>query len=248
MSYPYLEYSLDLLPPGQMAWPEVTSSAIGGGISASGISRSIDMSGGGFVTVEYMNIQLGNRNQSALRFWNRICAATKGGVRPIVVPLLTDFTAPVSQSALLRPTTLTPFSDGSTFSDSTVFSSSEPVSGAVTAPAAVGAATISASVIGGTANLEGGEWFSIAHPTKGERAYVLTDTPSGSVAVADLNNVFTFNIRPTLREALTGGEIVRWWRPRCVMGIDPSTPIRTVVERHFWSTPSIKFVEWFGAL
>jgi hypothetical protein len=234
VTYPVITFDLGLLPPGQMKMPRIMSGSIGGGSSASGITGSADISGGGFLAVDYANVQLGNANQSALRAWNRLAIALNGGVRPIVVPLLTDFIAPILKTDSPAP------QDTSIFTDPVV-------TGLVGGAATVGLGQILVSVIGGTGILEGGEWFGLNHLTKSYRAYNVIDivsiAPDGSG-----NNLYLCNIRPTLREALAGGETVDWYRPRCVMRIDPASPMEIDIEKNWWSTPSIKLVEYFGAL
>jgi hypothetical protein len=241
MSYPPLTFDLDLLPPGQMEMPRILANSIGGGQSASGITGNADMSGGGIVAVTYSNVQLGNANQGALRYWLRLASALAGGVRPIIVPFLVDWTQPIFLPMRSR---LSPFSDGATFDDGSKFYS-PPVLGAIVSSALVGAGTVSSSVIGGSGSLEGGEWFGVNHPTKGNRAYQVVDIDGYSFD-ANGNKIYTFAIRPTLREALVGNEAVDWWRPKCVMKL--AEPIVTTVEKFWWSTPSIKLVEYFGAL
>jgi hypothetical protein len=241
MSYPPLTFDLNLLPPGQMEMPRILASAIGGGQTASGIISNADMSGGGLVAVTYSNVQLGNANQGAMRYWNRLASALAGGVRPIIVPMLVDWIQPVA-----RPfgTGLTPFSDGALFSDGSEFYS-PPVTGTIMAGATVGAGTISVLVIGGSGILEGGEWLGINHSVKGNRVYNVVDVDGYDVD-GDGNRIYTIGIRPTLRQALLGGEPVDWWRPKCVMKL--AKPIVTSVEKYWWSTPSIELIEYFGEL
>jgi hypothetical protein len=212
--------------------PRIISSSMGGGSAASGITGGADISGGGFVAVDYANVQLGNANQSALRAWNRLATALNGGVRWIVVPLLTDFIAPFDKSVSLTPP------DTSIFTDPVV-------TGLVGGAATVGLGQILVSVIGGSGILEGGEWFGLSHPAKGFRAYNVTDVVSVT-GDGSGNNLYLCNIRPTLREALAGGETVDWYRPRCMMRLDPASPMEIDIEKNWWSTPSIKLVEYFG--
>ncbi len=229
-------FDLDKAVPGRMKMPRLVTTAIGGGVSLSGMTSSADISGGGIITVEYSDIQLVDASKANLRYWSWLAAITAGGKRPIAVPFMTD---------LFQPGTFasgsTPFSDGSYFSDGSGFAV-PGISGKVLAAAASGSATLQVSIEGG--ELFGGEWFSIKHPTKGYRAYCV-ETVSAPFGVSGESKSYTITFRPTLREAVTIGTDITYSRPMCLMRVDPSTPIETDLEAYWRGSSSVKFVEYF---
>jgi hypothetical protein len=221
-----------------MKLPMVVGGTTGGGVAASGRSHFADMSGGGFVTVEYSNIQLRNSTPDNLRYWSNLAGALNKGSRTIVVPLLVDFIQPLSGSQVSDQVS---FSDDEFFSDGMGFAGVE-VAGGVTAAATEGAGIISVSLIGGTNILYGGEWFSIQHATKSHRAYQITDVLS-TAPDGNGNYIYQIAITPQLREDVAGTETVRWERPLCLMTVDPKTPIEAEIELYWHSEPSVRFIE-----
>jgi hypothetical protein len=242
MAYGQLSFDPEVLPPGEMSWPRVVSSSIGPGMSASGVYRSADISGGGLVAVGYNNIQLGNADQGRLRLWSRLELALAGSIRWINVTLLTDFAAPAARGATW---VLSPHSDTAPFSDGSQYAQ-PPVSGEIVGAAVAGAGELYVRVIGGTGVCYGGEWFGLLHPTKGPRAYGITDILDSSVD-SNGNNVYRVAIRPTLREAVADGAQADFWRPKCLMMLDPATKNNMSIRDYWYSTPSIGFIEYFGA-
>lgn len=248
MAAPLLYYDLGLLPPGRMTGPRIIGSAIESGSSLSGVSIASDVTGGGFVAVDYDMIVTGPVEPAKLRGAHRIANALAGGVRQIVVPLLVDFFSPV---ALGAGDVLSTFSDGSIFSDGSEFSQ-PPVAGIVIADAAVGDGSLQVSVIGGTTVLQGGEWFGLNHTTTanpyrapaGFRAYNVTDATLTGVDGTG-NNVYTIAIRPTLRDPIAAGATVDWWRPRCTMRFLPGFTPSIQSEKNWETLPSFSFVEAF---
>lgn len=247
MASPLL-YDLDLLPPGSMTGPRIVGGTVESGSSLSGVSTASDVTGGGFVALDYDMIWVGNTEPAKMRAAQRLSNALAGGVRQIVVPLLVDFFAPV---ALGAGQILSKFSDSSMFSDGSEFSQ-PPVAGIVIADAAVGAGSLQVSVIGGTTVLQGGEWFGLNHTATdnpyrlpaGFRAYNVTDATLTGVDGTG-NNVYTIAIRPTLRDPIAAGAVVDWWRPRCTMRLKPGFAPSIQVEKYWYTTPSFSFVEAF---
>lgn len=105
-------YDLCLLTPAEINI-DVVGSAIEGGRSLSGVTQSIDYSGGGFVAVTYGGINLFSRAQH--QHWNQLAGILNGSVDYIRVPLWTDFTGPtqtqgpisIDTAAALGATTVT---------------------------------------------------------------------------------------------------------------------------------------------
>lgn len=254
MASPPLIYDLGLLPPGRMTAPRIVGGAIEGGSSLSGITIASDTTGGGFVAIDYSDIQLRNTNRDSIVFFNRLMIALQGGIRTCVVPLLTDFMAPVAGNpfgsmfssvfggASSSDETLTTLSDGSIFSDGSSFSQA-PVAGTITAAGNAGDGAVSLTVIGGR-SLHGGEWFGVQHRTKSFRAYNVTDVDSQTFD-ENGNVSATVAIRPTLRDLLTVGMVVDWWRPRCLMRVKSGNDPTLDLEKFWYATPSISFVEAF---
>jgi hypothetical protein len=236
---PGIEFSLELCPPGRMTMPRIIGAGIEGGRSLSGISQAIDATGGGFVAVDYKMIQLGNVNQDRLRYFNRL-GFLNGGVRSIVVPLLVDAVSPLALGASLFMASK--FSDTSHFSDGSSFSQSAIA--AVTVGAfALNASTIVIKILQGSP-LQGGEWFGLFHPTKSNRAYLITDVDSKATN-EDGSATYSVAIRPPLRGPIGDGSEVDFLRPRCVMRLAPGTTLSVDVEKYWYGTPDISFVESF---
>ena len=232
-----------------MTAPRIVGGAVEGGSSLSGITLASDLTGGGFVAVDYQEIQISNTNRDRILFFSRLMVALQGGVRKCVVPLLTDYIAPCANSLFANPLTSvaagyshTPFSDLATFSDVSEFSQAN-VSGLIVAAGNPGDGTVTLSVINGR-QLQGGEWFGVRHASGAFRAYCVTDIDSQSV---DGNGVVTATvaIRPTLREAIGVKMQVDWWRPRCTMRIKSGSDATLDLSQFWYSTPSLQFVEAF---
>jgi hypothetical protein len=231
------DLSLDLLRPGTLSF-DIAAAAVETPRSLSGVFGAVDFSGGGFVTVKYGRIQIGNSSPSALRYWSRLGAQLAGGVRPIIVPLLTDFISPVNG---LPPDVLATFSDASTLSDSARIAQSN-------VPAYLGEA---ANIAAGTLkismdqafSLEGGEWFSIFHTTRHHRAYRISDVDSVSDPVNGMR-IWTVGIRPTLREAVAAGERVEFVRPRCLMRLAPGANAAFAVQGFWMAEPELALIEY----
>lgn len=233
-----ITFSLELAPPGRMSLPWLVGTSVETGRSQSGIATSADLSGGGMVAVKYGSVQLANVNPVRLKYWSQLKAQLTGGTRSIIVPLLTDFFSPITRLA-----GSVPFSDGAYFSDGSGFATFSG-SASLTADAALNAGVISMKVQGPIA-LTGGEWFDLFHPTKFYRAYTVSDVLS--VTGPDVNGISTYNlaIRPTIREAMLAGSVCNFYRPRCMMKLEPGTQISGDVEKYWWSTPEISLSESF---
>ena len=252
MSAP-LAIDLDFLPPGQMIMPRIVGGGVEGGASLSGVTPASDATGGGFVAVDYSSLFIGNSDQSKMRAINRLAVALAGGIRTIVVPLLVDFIQPVPiLTGIAGPGGVTtPWSSGAPLPWSTGVTWStganwliRNVGGAVSGAQLANSGTITISLIGGTGALEGGEWFGLSHPTKGLRAYCVTDIDTVAADVHG-NPLFTVGIRPTLRESISDASPVEWWRPRCTMRLAPGSSIDINVDKFWFSQPSVKFIEAF---
>lgn len=253
-TYPPLILDLSMFQPGRMGAPHIVGGAVESGAALSGITIASDATGGGFVAIEYSDIQVSFCGPDRIVMFSRFMVALQGGIRTCIVPFMTDYMAPVAGNPFSSAFTSvfggspasTPqahrFSDGSSFDDGSAFGQA-PVAGKITADGTVGSATVSLTVVGGRA-LHGGEWFGVQHKNKSFRAYCVVDIDQQSV---DENGIVTATvaIRPTLRDAVSVDMIVDWWRPRCLMrirsGSDPTLDLAK-----FWeASPSLQFVEAF---
>ena len=240
---------LGFLPPGRMTAPRIVGGSVEGGSALSGITLASDVSGGGFVAVDYQNIQINNTNRDLVLFFSRNMVALQGGIRTCVIPLLTDFYAPCADSLFTNVFStgdpgyvLTKFSQPVLFSDGSYFSQA-PVSGTIQVAGNPGDGTVTLTVVGGR-KLQGGEWFGVNHKTSGFRAYCVTDVDSQSVD-GNGNVTATVGIRPTLRDYITVGMIVDWWRPRCTMRIKSGADAALDLSQFWYSTPMLNLVEAF---
>jgi hypothetical protein len=185
------DYDLCVLTPADVSI-DVVGSAVEGGRSLSGITQSINYSGGGFVAVTYGGIQLFSAAQA--KAWNRLGAILNGSVTTVVVPLWTD------QIAARNPG-----------GDALGFPSGPLANPTVTNAVLMGATTLKLSGVS-TAVIEGGEWFAIFHGAPvGWRAYRIQgpqDVPTG---------VRTINFMPPLRADTAAGTEADFWRPQCLM-------------------------------
>lgn len=234
-----LVYDLSLLPPGRSSMPEIVGSYIDVGRSQSGISSTVDASGGGLVRVKYSNVRLDPTNGVAARAWLNLRNQLLGGVRKIVVPLLVDNIQPIALGAAQSGTGT--FSDGATFSDGGLFTTPN-VTAYLTGAAAVNAGVVTLKVTS-PLPLTGGEWFDLFHFTRLWRAYTITDILSASAP--DANGAITYSvaIRPPLRDAAADQSVANFIRPRCIMKLDTGSMMTVDFEKYWWATPDVSFIE-----
>jgi hypothetical protein len=185
-------YDLCLLTPAEITI-DVVGSAIEGGRSLSGVTQSIDYSGGGFVAVTYGGIQV--HSTAAAKHWNSLAAILNGSVRRVNVPLWTDLLAVTNAAGDVL---------------------GGPGGGALPNPTLqhdelMGVTQIKLAGVA-DAEIQGGEWFAISHGgATGLRAYRITEPP------VETTGVRTVNFMPPLRADTVLGTIADFWRPNCVM-------------------------------
>lgn len=184
-----ITYDLCILTPAEITL-DVVGAAIEGGRALSGVTQSIDYSGGGFVAVTYGGIPVFSAAQAKL--WNRLAATLNGSVRTVLVPLWADIVAvrnPSSGLALGGP--------------------GGPSNPTVQSAVLLGATQLQLAGLGGGVVIEGGEWFSIDHGgTVNKRAYRIAK-------VVTPPDVISF--RPPLRRDTAAGTVCDFWRPECEM-------------------------------
>lgn len=183
----------DLLTPRRDYW-RLRGVTINGGVTVEGASPVARTDGGGLWVGEQEILIHGRDAVKAVR---AIEACLDAGIGKMVV---WSYEEPFAPGYPTLPDVS--FDDGSSFSDGALHA---PASAAAmaTEAAAKRATVMTISMIVGA--LQGGENFSITHPTKGVRRYRI-------MRVA--GDVITF--RPPLREAVNAGDILSFERVGCV--------------------------------
>jgi hypothetical protein len=209
-------YDLCVLTPAEISL-DVVGGAIEGGRSLSGVTQSIDYSGGGFVAVTYGGIGVFTAAQAKL--WNRLGATLNGSVRTVLVPLWADIVAARNPSGLAAG------------------APGGPANPTVQSAVLLGATQLQLAGLSGVV-IEGGEWFSIDHGgVIGKRAYRI-----GKVVTPP--DVISF--RPPLRKDTAAGTTCDFWRPECVMRLPAGeTMAWTFRAPGAHSELSVNFVESF---
>lgn len=167
-----------------------------GGTSLSGYEDVIRTDGGGFLSVEFLNGETWERQDTLA--WRALTDAMDGGAVAVVVHFCDRLHQPVGD--VLR----VPHSDGTPFSDDSLYRSAGAEASTIAAAAL--RATSLRMRITSELPLLGGELFTIVHPTWGERAY--------RVIAIDGD---TIQFRPPLREAVDAGTPLDFDDPRCRM-------------------------------
>lgn len=210
-------------------WNIAGSSMVGGQTSSTPMV-DVRSDGGGFWLAALNNMQFFDRSYTLL--WRALRQLCNGGVVPIVVERNDIAFAPYPaglQPQVVHFSDTSPFSDGSGFDQSLIDIRSNGSAGL--------RATSMPFVIFAGNPLQGGEAFSIQHPTWGWRMYeiatvVMTDSVRGTI---------TFN--PPLREEIDEETPLEFDRPRCTMKLlNPSAMDLNVTTWPF-SCPSVKFIE-----
>lgn len=183
----------DLLTPRKDRW-RLRGVTINGGITVEGASPTARTEGGGLWVGEQEILVHGRDAIKAIR---AIEASLDGGVGRMVV---------WSHDRPFAPGSLTvgsvPHSDGSPFGDGSLYASA-PAGATVAANAIKRATVLTIAMISGV--IQGGENFSITHPTKGVRRYRIKSVDGAQIT-----------IRPPLREAVTVGDEINFLRVGCV--------------------------------
>lgn len=236
-------YDLGMLPPGRMEI-DLAGSSIESGRSLSGITGAIDMSGGGLWTVRYSQVMVFGAPQHL--YYQYLRNYLRGGVRSIIVPMLTDYVAPtpVAGGPLFVTTT---FSDSSLFSDSSSFGQST-ISAAMEGAQAQNATTIQLKIIAGGL-LQGGETFSIDHLSpKWHRCYGISEIDSVGTPDANGAIIYQVAITPPLRAAVADQTSLEFARPKCLMRLAAGGGgMPWAVQQYWQGLFDIQFIESFQA-
>lgn len=181
----------DLLTPNVERW-RLQGVTVNGGVSLAGTPRVSRTDGGGIWVGEQTFLLHGRDRIKAAR---AIEAGLDGGVGEIVA---WSFEEPFAPGLTLESV---PHSDGSPFSDGSEYLTA-PHGAVTTASAALRATTLSITMVSGV--IQGGENFSIVHPTKGWRRYRIARVDGDEIT-----------IRPPLREAVEAGTELNFLRVGC---------------------------------
>ena len=198
---------------------------------ASGATVDARSDGRGYWTASLNNIQFVDRIDALL--WRAIRQLCNGGATPIVVPCRDDAFAPfpTDDTDLIATT----FDDGTGFDDGTEFS--DTVIDIICDAAALGATSLNIT-IHNAAPLQGGEKFSINHPTTfGWRLYEIA-----TVTLTDSTHA-TITFNPPLREAVAAGTQLEFDQPRCTMKLVNAGSMDLNVKTWPFSLANVKFVE-----
>lgn len=229
----------------------VAGASIDGGRNMLNQSISMDVAGGGFLTLDYEECFVQAREQHEYVNW--LGAELDGSFRFINVPIMTEWAGPFPVFDRFPAAFVDhiPHSDGSYFSDGSGYSQAT-VWGSFTANAALFAGQISLRVYGASRPLRWSDWFSIYHPVKGWRAYryrrVESVSDEGVEVVSGASVVYrdyVLALQIPLREAVASGTRVEFARPRFVAKIAPGQSVRWSVESFWVSRPTLQFVEAF---
>lgn len=246
-------FDIDLLQPGSIQ-ADVVGASIEGGRALSGITGSIDMSGGGLIRLSLNRIMLHTPQQH--RYWNRLAAYLRGGVNKIYVPLLNDAMYPYPGDAYgNKPVQAGPFWVGTPYVGDDL-NRYQWFTATLFGSAAINAGTISIRTTDGrdqtlhrTLNplaLEGGEWFSIDHGgDTGPRLYRISEIDSASGSAATTTQTWGVGISPPLRAAATSGATITFWRPVGTMGLPPDETMAWIPNSGWFGEHSLNLIEKF---
>lgn len=223
-----IEFPRRLLREQNHDW-NIVGNTMGVG-QTTGASVDVRSDGGGLWMASLNNIRFLDATDTLL--WRALRQICNGGVTPIVVPRNDVAFAP--WPADVMDLGGVPFSDGSLFDDGSGFYQS------IIDVTARGPSLLRATSMEFDLNycgaLQGGEAFSIEHPTFGWRLYeIATVEAEGSTAAV------TFN--PPLREAVSDGTPLEFDRPRCLMKLAAPGAMDLNVTTWPFSLASVKFVE-----
>lgn len=215
---------------------ELIGQTISGGQSASGQMPVTRLDGGGVWKAELSGVQL--RSADHVRTWRALTSICDGGAQPVVVIMCDKrhFPAPIVNGVRITGGSV-PYSDGSTHSDGTEYQNSVVIADALI-PAPLRGTTINIHLSQG-GNLEGGEFFSIEHPTMHHHIYRI------STAISIGSGNWTIKFRPPLREAVAVDELFEFDFPKCVMRLAEANAMDMALEARKFANPNVTFIEAF---
>lgn len=225
-----LSFPRKLLREQNHDWNIVGNTATSG--RTTGAAVDVRSDGGGLWMASLNSIRF--MDPSDALCWRAVRQACAGGVVPIVVPRNDAAFAPFPD-ALRDGYGNIPHGDGALFDDGSGYY--QPVIVIATAFAALLRDVSLVIDIALAAALQGGEAFSILHPTMGWRLYEIATVEMLTATRAEI----TFN--PPLREAVAAGTNLEFDRPRCTMKLVNAGAMDLNVTTWPFSLVSVKFVE-----
>lgn len=213
------------------------SATIAGGQTGAGSFPVTSIDGGGVWLCDYGSINLSTPTH--IKLWRAIAEAQDGGVSTVVVPMCDSRQAPrpLVNGKPVKSYGSIPFSDGALFSDGSGFYQ-QIIAVQSVGVAALRATTITMRLIFASP-LEGGEFFSIVHPTQGKRLYAIT-----GVSIDDSGNSVV-KFRPPLREAVSDGETIDFDDVGCTMRLQNPNAMDVELSMRRFANPDAAFVEAF---
>lgn len=202
---------------------DIERRVVSGGTSLSGDETLIGTDGGGRVFAEFSDFYLDDP-EVALAY-RALSVIAEDGLNPIFVPLCDARHQPTQGRVTV------PHSDGSSFSDETLYQQQDGEA-VTTADAPLRATSLAIQAVSFARALQGGEWFSIDHPTMRHRCYRVGTIQGG-----------TITFRPPLREAVPAGATLNFGDPLCTMRVDGA--MRSPSTFGYAEAPSLRFVEHF---
>lgn len=194
-------------------------STTSGGTALSGVDDTIETDGGGYWQADFGNGETMDRDTTLA--WRAINAAMDNGSAPVIVEFCDKLHQPIGGEMGIA-------GQGDQLLDLRSYAPTG-VTAQVVANANLRATTL-AAIIASEIEVEGGERFTIDHPTWGPRCYEVLSKSGTQV-----------KFRPPLREAITVGTPLDFENPRCKMRriSDPSNALS--IGRY--GSCSITFVE-----
>lgn len=212
----------DLLSPDTENW-RLQGVSISGGFTVGGATRMMRTDGGGLWIGE-QTFLFNTRDQ--IKAARAIEASLDGGVGQIVA---WSFEVPFAPGIVTVPSV--PHSDGTPFGDGSEYAS-VPHGAVTTASAALRATSLSITMISGV--IQGGERFSIVHPTKGWRRYTIARVDGD-----------TITIRPPLREAIDSGTEMNFIQVGCVCRLANPDEFMGALDGNHMIAATARWVEAF---
>lgn len=227
VSYPTWDY-LNLWP--REISTDIVGSSFSGGRSISGISHSLDYSGGGMWMVNYGRVQL--FTPASHRAWSAAQAEFNGGVNPVNI--------------LVPSRYINPFPATTPMSEPTIDAIPAEIKAKMGDGASQFSTSISVRILEGTALLAG-HFFSINHPTMGWRMYrVIRVNDSTDSPTTDTDAIlYDIDIRPPLREDTGENTVLEFDWPRFIAHLPPGESLAHDIFDFWRGEPSVTWMEYF---
>lgn len=190
-------FPLGLFGLAEAGPPRLVRRTLSGGSALSGEEQKVEQTGGGSWRIEAQ----GNLMDPAkIRAWQALDGLIGDGVTAALVEWPVALFQPIARPVVRRTFQWPPVA----------FSGILQASATADGAHALRATTLNIANFNAPKLLVGGEHLTIPHATWGERAYRVIEVVSQAQV----------KIRPPLREALTGGEVLDFDNPRCLMKVE----------------------------